>query len=391
MCQMMCCGDEEVEDVSATEMINVTTGFTALRITHLQRRWRLRRRILNEPAGFQPSVDTGFQPKAHSLFEPAAHKPINPMLPARAVKNGWFILSNERTFTRDNLTRTESSFPSGCSPESKGANNSGAGFQPSADTGFQAKGHSPFKQPAPKNKPKKKSEKLPSNSEAFARLFVGDKVDDRASSATTRFSPEDNDAKNSAAGFQPSVDRGFQPKDHSLVEQPLRSKEMARRAKLRLAYQRWTASPRGNEVRRRHNKPYYERAKRFRKFLRTPLKEPQPGFHQEASRQDTDGEPSPKPISCIVAPPFIRGKLVWHRGSLTWKLNLRNPPELLEDYLTRKKFNLTVAQGLNDYDFHKARTDTYTTAIMVWNALDRSDRLQTVFARRSVDEEAARL
>lgn len=40
---------DEEENVSATEMINISKGFTALRITHLQRRWRLRRQILESP------------------------------------------------------------------------------------------------------------------------------------------------------------------------------------------------------------------------------------------------------------------------------------------------------------------------------------------------------
>ena len=36
MCQM----EDNEEVVSATEMINISKGFTALRITNLQRRWR---------------------------------------------------------------------------------------------------------------------------------------------------------------------------------------------------------------------------------------------------------------------------------------------------------------------------------------------------------------
>ena len=136
--------------------------------------------------------------------------------------------------------------------ESKGAMNCCTGFQPSVDTGFQPKEHSPFEPAAPKKKRKYeptafksiphgvagRPEKLPSVSEAFALLFGGDKVGGLASSAATRFSPEDNGAKNSGAGFQPSVDSGFQPKEHSLVEQASRSKR-----KYRLAEQRMRATP----------------------------------------------------------------------------------------------------------------------------------------------------
>ena len=99
--------------------------------------------------------------------------------------------------------------------ESKGAMNSCTGFQPSVDTGFQPKEHSPFEPAAPKKKRKYeptavksiprgvagRPEKLPSVSEAFAHLFVGDKVAGRASSAATLCSPEANDAKNAGAGF----------------------------------------------------------------------------------------------------------------------------------------------------------------------------------------------
>lgn len=36
----MCPMEEDEADVSATQMINISKGFTALRITNLQRRWR---------------------------------------------------------------------------------------------------------------------------------------------------------------------------------------------------------------------------------------------------------------------------------------------------------------------------------------------------------------
>ena len=161
-------------------------------------------------------------------------------------------------------------------PESKGAMNSCAGFQPSVDTGFQPKEHSLFEPAAPKERKYEptavksiprgvagRPEKLPSVSEAFAHLFVGDKVTDIASSATTRCSPEANDAKNSGAGFQPSVDSGFQPKEHSLVEQASRSKEMAR-----LAEQRHLATPSHIEMQRlayqrRRAKPEYKERQRL--------------------------------------------------------------------------------------------------------------------------------
>ena len=71
--------------VSAIEMINISKGFTALRIANFQRRWRLRRQIPeppplkkrkqaeNELTFLQPPrVDTGFQPNAHIIFEPAS-------------------------------------------------------------------------------------------------------------------------------------------------------------------------------------------------------------------------------------------------------------------------------------------------------------------------------
>ena len=161
-------------------------------------------------------------------------------------------------------------------PECKDSINSCAGFQPSVDTGFQPKEHSPFEPAAPKKKRKYeptavksiprgvagRPEKLPSVSEAFALLFVGDKVAGRASSAATRCSPEANDAKNSGAGFQPSVDSGFQPKEHSLVDQASRTKEMKRlaeqrrmlipevRERTRLRLQRWRATPEAKERQR---------------------------------------------------------------------------------------------------------------------------------------------
>ena len=53
-----------------------------------------------------------------------------------------------------------------------------------------------------------------------------------------------------------------------------------------------------------------------------------------------------------------------------------NPPELLVDYLTAHNLTLTIAEGLNKDEFHKARTQTYITAVKLWNALDRSNRLR---------------
>ena len=41
MCQMW----QTEENVSATEMINISKGYTVQRIIHLQRRWRRRRNI----------------------------------------------------------------------------------------------------------------------------------------------------------------------------------------------------------------------------------------------------------------------------------------------------------------------------------------------------------
>ena len=116
--------------------------------------------------------------------------------------------------------------------------NSCTGFQPSVDTGFQPKEHRLF-EPATPTKERKyeptavksiprgvagQPEKLPFASEALPLLFGGDTVAGRAASATARFSPEDNDANNSAEAFQPSVDSGFQPNEHSLVEKASRSK-----------------------------------------------------------------------------------------------------------------------------------------------------------------------
>ena len=46
ICQMR---DNE-EDIFATEMINISKGYTAVRIIHLQRRWRRRRSIAPPPA-----------------------------------------------------------------------------------------------------------------------------------------------------------------------------------------------------------------------------------------------------------------------------------------------------------------------------------------------------
>jgi len=66
-----------------------------------------------------------------------------------------------------------------------------------------------------------------------------------ASSFAAGCSPEANDAKNSGAGFQPSVDTGFQPKEHSGVEQAARIKE-----RNRLAEQRRMLIPEVKERRR---------------------------------------------------------------------------------------------------------------------------------------------
>ena len=152
-------------------------------------------------------------------------------------------------------------------PESNDSINSSASFNPVVHTGFQPTGHSLFEPAAPKKERKyastavksiprgvaERTKKLPSISEAFAHSFVGDKLAGRASSVATQYSPEAGEAKNSCAGFQPSVHIGFQPKEHSLVEQA-RIKKRRRLAEnkemKRLADRRYRARPEVKERRR---------------------------------------------------------------------------------------------------------------------------------------------
>ena len=64
-----------------------------------------------------------------------------------------------------------------------------------------------------------------------------------------------------------------------------------------------------------------------------------------------------------------------------------NPPELLVDYLTAQNLPLTIAEGLNKEEFHEARTQTYITAVKVWNALDTSNR-RRIRLPANMDEDA---
>jgi len=58
----------------------------------------------------------------------------------------------------------------------------------------------------------------------------------------------------------------------------------------------------------------------------------------------------------------------------SWKLHLIKLPVPLDEYHAEHNLTLTMADGVNQCDYQKARTQTYITAVKVWNALDTSNR-----------------
>jgi len=64
----------------------------------------------------------------------------------------------------------------------------------------------------------------------------------------------------------------------------------------------------------------------------------------------------------------VRNKISWDNKHRTWKLYIK-PYEDVTNYLAKENLTLTVPMGLTKAAFENKRTETFRTAVSVWNEI----------------------
>ena len=94
-------------------------------------------------------------------------------------------------------------------------------------------------------------------------------------------------------------------------------------------------------------------------------------INSDISSEEPEADQPSSKFTFAKAITGVRNKISWDNKHRTWKLAIQ-PQENVTKHLEKENLTLTVPMGLTKAAFENQRTETFRTAVIVWNELYKS-------------------